>query len=67
VRIHRLGDLLPPRDQARIAEYLARLLSDFREGVCRCRPAIGIERYDRKALAGEFAEVFRHAMAWARG
>ena len=68
VRTTRLGDLLPPRDQARIAEYLARLLSDFREGRLPVQaPPIGIERYDRKALAGEFAEVFRHAMAWARG
>jgi Glycosyltransferase Family 4 len=68
VRATRLGDLLPPRDETRIADYLARLLADFRDGrVPTQAPPIGIERYDRKALAGEFAEVFRHAMEWARG
>jgi glycosyltransferase involved in cell wall biosynthesis len=68
VRATHLGDLLPPRDEGRIAEYLARLLSDFREGRSPAQaPPTGIERYDRRTLAGEFAEVFRHAMAWARG
>ncbi len=68
VRATHLGDLLPPRDEARIAEYLARLLADFRAGRLPAQaPPIGIERYDRKALAGEFAEVFRRAMVWARG
>jgi glycosyltransferase involved in cell wall biosynthesis len=68
VRATRLGDLLPPRDEGRIAEYLARLLTDFRQGRLPAQtPPIGIERYDRKALAGEFAEVFRRAIAWARG
>jgi glycosyltransferase involved in cell wall biosynthesis len=67
VRATRLGDLLPPRDEARIAEYLARLLADFREGrVPAQAPPVGIERYDRKALAGEFTDVFRRAIAWAR-
>jgi len=67
VRATRLGDLLPPRDEVRIAEYLARLLTDFREGRLPAQaPPVGIERYDRKALAGEFAEVFRRAIAWAR-
>jgi hypothetical protein len=68
VRATRLGDLLPPRDEVRISEYLARMLADFREGhVPTQPPPVGIERYDRKALAGEFAAVFRRAMAWARG
>jgi len=67
VRATHLGDLLPPRDEARIAEYLARLLADFREGRSPAQsPPVGVERYDRKALAGEFAEVFRQAVAWAR-
>jgi hypothetical protein len=45
-----------------------RLLTDFREGRSPAQaPPTGIERYDRRALAGEFAEVFRRAMAWARG
>ncbi|HEX7598935.1 MAG TPA: glycosyltransferase, partial [Polyangia bacterium] len=47
VRSTHLGDLLPPRDEARIAEYLARLLSDFRNGRLPAQsPPIGIERYD---------------------
>jgi hypothetical protein len=68
VRATHLGDLLPPRDEGRIAEYLARLLTDFREGRSPAQaPPTGIERYDRRSLAGEFAEVFHRAMAWARG
>jgi len=49
VRATRLGDLLPPRDEARIAEYFARLLADFRDGRMPAQaPPIAIERYDRK-------------------
>jgi glycosyltransferase involved in cell wall biosynthesis len=62
VEEHHLGDLLPPRDESAIAELLARRLREFRDsGVAP--PALaassGIARYDRKALAGEFAEVMR--------
>jgi glycosyltransferase involved in cell wall biosynthesis len=67
VRDCRLGDILPARDAGRIAEYLERLLREFRDGRAPSQPLpVGIERYDRKALAGEFAEVFRQALAWAR-
>jgi glycosyltransferase involved in cell wall biosynthesis len=67
VRATQLGDLLPPRDETRIAEYLARLLNDYAGGrVPTQAPPVGIERYDRKALAGEFAEVFRKAVVCAR-
>jgi glycosyltransferase involved in cell wall biosynthesis len=67
VREHRLGTLLPPRDEQGIAKYLAGLLRDFRDGKLPSQlPPIGTERYDRRALAGEFAEVFRKAVAWAR-
>jgi glycosyltransferase involved in cell wall biosynthesis len=68
VREHRLGTLFPPRDEQGIAGYLEGLLRDFREGRPPSQsPPIGTERYDRRALAGEFAEVFRKAVAWARG
>jgi glycosyltransferase involved in cell wall biosynthesis len=68
VRDCRLGHLLPPRDDDSIAAYLQQLLRDFRDGKAPQQPpAVKIERYDRKALAGEFAEVFRKALTWARG
>lgn len=67
VRTTQLGELLPPRDETRIAEYLARLLNDYAGGRLPTQaPPMGIERYDRKALAGEFAEVFRKAVDRAR-
>ena len=67
VRDCHLGDLLPPRDNQRIAAYFERLLREFRDGRAPSQdPPVKIERYDRKALAGEFAEVFRRAVAWAR-
>ncbi|WP_394842930.1 glycosyltransferase [Pendulispora brunnea] len=64
---HRLGDVLPPRDEARIAAYLEARLRAFREGNGHARAAEasfaprGIERYARRALAGEFAAVMREA------
>jgi glycosyltransferase involved in cell wall biosynthesis len=67
VRDCRLGVLLPPRDEQGIASYLEGLLRDFRDGKVPVQPPpVKTERYDRKALAGEFAEVFRRAVAWAR-
>lgn len=68
VRDCQLGHLLPPRDDEKIAAYLQQLLRDFRDGKAPSQPPpVKIERYDRKALAGEFAEVFRRAVTWARG
>jgi glycosyltransferase involved in cell wall biosynthesis len=68
VRDCRLGDLLPPRDAGRITAYLGRLLREFRDGrVPSQPPPVKIDRYNRKALAGEFAEVFRKARGWAHG
>jgi glycosyltransferase involved in cell wall biosynthesis len=67
VRNCRLGDLLLPRDDERIAAYLEQRLREFRAGTAPSQPPpVNIERYDRKALAGEFAEVFRRARAWAK-
>jgi glycosyltransferase involved in cell wall biosynthesis len=61
-REHRLGDVLPPRDEAAIAALLERRIRDFEAGryVARAR-AIGVERYDRRLLAREFAAVLHDA------
>ena len=67
VRDCQLGHLLAPRDDETIAAYLQQLLREFRDGKVPSQPPpVKIERYDRKALAGEFAEVFRRAVTWAR-
>src|SRR5262249_27144499 len=67
VEAHRLGDLLPPRDEAAIASLLEarlRAFADSRAGAsCGAAPtAIGIDRFHRRALAGEFAGVMRGAV-----
>ncbi|HWL85895.1 MAG TPA: hypothetical protein VNO21_08840, partial [Polyangiaceae bacterium] len=67
---HHLGDVLPPRDEPRIAAYLEASLRAFRGGNGhRGSPAsfapVGIERYARRALAGEFATAMRAASALA--
>jgi glycosyltransferase involved in cell wall biosynthesis len=62
VRTHRIGTCLPARDEAAIAAFLKERLAAFAAGT---RPAlarpIGIERFDRRALAGEFAQVIARA------
>lgn len=91
---HRLGDVLPPRDEARICAYLEAKLRAFvsarahdahagkngngngHNGFTAWRAGfgaglepqgpIGIERYSRRALAGEFASAMREAIAIAR-
>jgi glycosyltransferase involved in cell wall biosynthesis len=68
VERHRLGPVLPPRDRPAIAAHLADMLRAWREGRFATRSAaVDISRYHRDALAGEFAEVFRAAVARARG
>lgn len=67
VRAHQLGPVAPPRDEAAIARVLADALRRFRAGTWSSDSnATGIERYHRRALAGEFAAVFRSALAAAR-
>jgi glycosyltransferase involved in cell wall biosynthesis len=57
---HRLGEVLPPRDEVAIAALLERELRAFADGHPPPPPApVGMERYDRRALAGEFAALFR--------
>lgn len=64
----RFGDVLAPRDEPAIAEYLAKQLRAFRDGTYRSDVrAVDIDRYHRRALAGRFADVFRQAVVDARG
>jgi glycosyltransferase involved in cell wall biosynthesis len=67
VRAHQMGPVVAPRDEAGIATALAGALRRFRAGTWSVdAQATGIERYHRRALAGEFAAVFRAALAAAR-
>ena len=67
VRAHQMGPVVAPRDEAAIAGLLADALRRFRAGAWSIdSQATGIERYHRRALAGEFAAVFRAALASAR-
>ena len=68
VEKHKIGDRLPPRDEDAIASLLAEKLRAFRDGrpIPTPRP-IGIAQYDRRAIAGRFADVMREAVKRARG
>lgn len=68
VREERLGAVVPPRDESAIAATLESLVRQFDEGggALPRSSAKAAERYSRKALAGEFAEVFRKAVERAR-
>lgn len=60
VRQHDLGEVIGPRDEERIAAYLERQLRAFEAGTLSIESAPrGVERYHRRALAGEFAAVLR--------
>jgi glycosyltransferase involved in cell wall biosynthesis len=66
-RRHSLGVCLPPGDDAAITTHLVRLLRDFRDGqLDPMAHPVDIERYHRRAIAGEFARIFRAAAARAR-
>lgn len=63
---HRLGPLVHPRDEEAIASALEAHLDRFDRGEYAAdswQNASGIDRYDRRALAGEFAEILRTAAA----
>ena len=69
VETHGLGTAIHPRDEERIADALRACLQDPGRGqmVARAwRNAPGLERFDRRALAGEFAEILREAATSAR-
>ncbi len=64
---HQLGETFTPDDVAGMCGYLERKLREFRDGRYALRSqAIGIERFNRQKLAGEFASVFRSAVQLAR-
>jgi len=68
VAAHNLGPLIGPREEEKIAAFLAAELRAFVAGDRKSPPRpTGIGRYDRRALAGEFAAVMRRARAIARG
>ena len=68
VRAEGLGDVVPPRDAAAIAEALAARVRAFEQsGGTLPGPSGGArERYSRRALAGTFADVLREASTRAR-
>ena len=64
---HHLGDVLAPGDEAGVAAALERSLRAFRAGTLEKEArVVGIERYHRRRLAGEFAAVMREARDRAR-
>jgi glycosyltransferase involved in cell wall biosynthesis len=69
---HALGPWAPPRDAPAIALLLERELRAFGESGNLSAPwqfaprAAGIDRYDRRALAREFAEILNEAARAAR-
>jgi len=70
VRRHELGEVVAPRDEAAIAEILARHLREFRDTPpaqrnLRSSPK-DIAQFDRRALAGRFAAVLGDAVRAAR-
>jgi hypothetical protein len=61
---HHLGTVLAPRDEPAIASFLEQRLRAFVDGRRGAESsAIDVERFHRRALAGEFAAVFRQALA----
>jgi glycosyltransferase involved in cell wall biosynthesis len=69
VERHSLGVVIHPRDEHAIAAEFERLLGQFEHGHYRLeawRNATALARYDRRALAGEFAQVLREAASCAR-
>jgi glycosyltransferase involved in cell wall biosynthesis len=65
---HKIGDRLPPRDEAAICALLAGKLRAFRDGQAAPTPRpVGIEQFDRRVIAGEFASVMRAAVRRRQG
>jgi glycosyltransferase involved in cell wall biosynthesis len=67
VRRHSVGEVVSSRDVHAIAFALERMLREFRAGAApRTSAPVGVERFDRRIQAGQFAEVFRSAVTTAR-
>ncbi len=63
-RTHGLGPVVPPRDPQAIGSALELAVRSFRKrgsAPATGRKTPGIERYDRRALAGEFADILKEA------
>jgi glycosyltransferase involved in cell wall biosynthesis len=66
-RRHQLGPVVAPRDAEAIAVELASVLRAWRAGTFSAHAqAVGIERYHRRAIADQFADVFRAVAAAPR-
>jgi glycosyltransferase involved in cell wall biosynthesis len=70
VRDHALGDVIHPRDSEAIFAALSCRLRRFRDGkvgplIDAAPQAVDIERFHRRRQAGEFARIFRAAVARA--
>jgi glycosyltransferase involved in cell wall biosynthesis len=69
VRAHGMGPVLHPRDEVAVAGALATHLRAFARGEkfpAPWRNAPTLRRFDRRALAGEFAEILREAASLRR-
>ncbi|MGH7272818.1 MAG: glycosyltransferase [Polyangiaceae bacterium] len=73
VEQHRLGPRVHPRDEEAIATLLRERLRAFRDNGNRAeswqngaRTTRGLDRFDRRALAGEMADILRGAASSAR-
>lgn len=69
VRDHALGEVVAPRDEQAIARALGERVRAFQAGdnaPAAWRNATRAARFDRRALAGQFAEVLREAASRAR-
>jgi glycosyltransferase involved in cell wall biosynthesis len=56
---HQLGPVIPPRDAPAIADALASALRAWRAGTYDVRShPVGIEMFDRRVIAGQFANLF---------
>jgi glycosyltransferase involved in cell wall biosynthesis len=68
VESHGMGTVVAPRDEQAIADALRRRLRAFVRGenlLVPWRNAPWLRRYDRRALAGEFAEILHKAASCA--
>jgi glycosyltransferase involved in cell wall biosynthesis len=64
VERHGVGPVVHPRDDQAIASALEQAVRSFRRrggAPATWRKTPGIERYDRRALAGEFADILKEA------
>jgi glycosyltransferase involved in cell wall biosynthesis len=67
VRRHRVGEVVAPREPEAIARALSQMLRGFRDGTgAFSSTPVDIERFDRRVQAGQFADVFRMALARVR-